>query len=126
MPVGGSIESISLAGRVFSVAADADTQRNLGGKSTEFQPNGDGTGRYVQTQMGWSITGLQLSIDDDRGDDEYLKDLRNRPDPFPVVVTYASGVVYQGVGKQVGDPSTASQATTAAVDLMGPGELTKQ
>jgi len=38
--VGGSIESITLGGREFAVAADAESQRKLGGWENEVQANG--------------------------------------------------------------------------------------
>ena len=40
--VGGSIESVTLNGRPFPVAADAEAQRKLGGWENEVQANGDG------------------------------------------------------------------------------------
>lgn len=126
MATGGSIESVSLAGRNFSVAADADSNRQLGGFNNEFQANGDGGGRQVKTRVGWSVTGLAVSVDDDRGDDEFLQSLQDRKDYYPIAITYASGAVYQGTGGIVGEPSTSSQSTTKPLDLMGPGKLTPQ
>lgn len=125
MAIGGSIESVSLAGRVFSVASDADTQRKLGGYENEVQMNGDGTGRMIKTRVAAQITGLQLSINDERGDDEFITELKNGLDFFPAVVTYASGVSYSGKLQIVGEHVYNSQAGTATVDLHGPGALTR-
>lgn len=124
--VGGSIESVALDGRIFSVAADADSNRKLGGWENEVQANGDQTGRLIKAAVTWSVDGLTLSIDDTRADAEYLQDLQDRLDFYPIAVTYASGVVYQGTGQIVGETATSSQNTTAAVALMGPGKLTQQ
>lgn len=125
--VGGSIESVSLDGRLFAVAADADSTRKLGGYENEFQPNGDrSTGRVIKSVVGWSVDGLTLSIDDTRGDAEYLQELQDGVDFFPIAVTYASGITYQGTGQIVGETGTSSQNTTGAVALMGPGQLTAQ
>lgn len=124
--VGGSIESVALDGRIFSVAADADSNRKLGGWENEVQSNGDKTGRLIKSAVTWSVDGLTLSIDDTRADAEYLQDLQDRLDFYPIAVTYASGVVYQGTGQIVGETATSSQNTTAAVALMGPGKLTQQ
>ncbi|MNI42011.1 hypothetical protein D3C73_962810 [compost metagenome] len=123
---GGSIESVGLAGRTFSVAADADSNRKLGGWENETQPNGDGTGRLIKTRVAWLIDGLTLSIDDLRGDQEYLQDLKDRLDFFPIDITYASGAVYSGLGQVTGEEQTSSMSTTAAVTLSGPGKLTRQ
>ena len=126
MAVGGSIESVTLDGRTFSVAADAETQRKLGGFINEIVANGDGTARQIKTREPLSIEGLALSIDDDNGDQEFLQALADRNDFWPLAITYASGKVYQGSAQITGDMQTSSQAQTAAVNLMGPGILTPQ
>ncbi len=126
MATGGSIESVGLAGRTFSVAADADSNRKLGGFENELQMNGDGTGRLIKTRVGWMLDGLTLSIDDLRGDHEYLQGLVNRRDFFAIDVTYASGAIYSGTGQITGEVQVASQATTASLSLNGPGTLTRQ
>jgi len=126
MPVGGSIESVTLNGRSFSVASDADSQRELGGWKNEVQMNGDGTARLIKTRVPWSLSDIVLSIDDANGDAEALQALTNRNAFYPISVTYASGAIYQGSGQVVDDNPTASQATTAAASLKGEGELTKQ
>lgn len=123
---GGSIESVGLAGRNFSVAADADSNRKLGGFENEVQPNGDGTARLIKTRVAWQIDGLTLSIDDLRGDQEYLQDLKDRQDFYPIDITYASGAVYSGLGQVTGEEQTSSMSTTSSVTLAGPGKLTRQ
>jgi hypothetical protein len=124
--VGGSIESVNLDGRTFSVAADADVNRKLGGFENEVQSNGDGSGRLIKTRIPFNLEGLQLSIDDDRGDHEYLQALANRKGFWPLNATYASGAVWQGDGQITGDLGHSSQTTTGPVNLMGIGTLTKQ
>ena len=62
MSVGGSIESLTLDGRTFSVAADADTTRNLGGTDNEVEMNGDGTYRIVKTRVAAKIDGKPLQL----------------------------------------------------------------
>jgi len=124
--VGGSIESVTLDGRIFPVAADAEAQRKLGGFENEVQSNGDGTARLIKTRVPLSIDGLTVEVDDDRGDHEFLQSLANRNDFFPVAITYASGATYQGTAQIVGEMQASSQNATAAVSLMGPGILTKQ
>jgi osmotically-inducible protein OsmY len=124
--VGGSIEAVSLAGRIFGVAADAEAQRKLGGFENEVQANGDGTARIIKTRVPLSIDGLTVTVDDTRGDHEYLQELSNRKDYFAISITYASGTTYQGTAIITGELQASSQAATAAVSLMGPGVLTKQ
>lgn len=124
--IGGSIESVSLDGRSFAVAADAEAQRKLGGFENEVQANGDGNARLIKTRVPLSIDGLTIEVDDDRGDHEFLQDLSNRNDFFPIAITYASGVTYQGRAQITGELQASSQNATAAVSLTGPGLLTKQ
>ncbi len=124
--IGGSIESVALAGRLFPVAADAEAQRKLGGFENEVAANGDGSARIIKTRVPLSISDLTLEVDDDRGDHEYLQELSNRSDFFPIVTTYASGVSYQGTAIITGELTVSSQQQTAAVSLSGPGVLTKQ
>lgn len=124
--IGGSIESVNLNGRTFAIAADADVNRKHGGFENEVQANGDGSGRLIKTRVPWGLEGLQLAIDDDRGDQEFLQDLSNTKGFFPINATYASGAVFQGTGQITGDLQSSNQAATGAVKLMGTGTLTKQ
>lgn len=123
---GGSIESVTLDGREFAVAADAESQRKLGGFENEVQANGDGGARLIKTRVPLSIDGLTLEINDDRGDQEFIQDLSNRNDFFPISITYVSGNTYQGRAQITGESQVSSQNSTGAVSLMGPGVLTKQ
>ena len=124
--IGGSIVSVTLDGRVFAVAADADSTRKLGGFENENQPNGNGTARQIKTRVLWMVDGLTIEIDDDRGDLEFLQALSDRPGYYPIAVTYASGAVYQGSGSVSGEFGASSQNATAPVALSGPGKLVKQ
>lgn len=123
---GGSIESVSIDGRIFSVASDADSNRKLGGFMNELQPNGDGTARQIKSRENWMLDGLQLSIDDLNDDHEFLQQVADSNTMAVVLITYASGAAYQGQGTITGDLQTASQSTTASVTLMGQGKLTRQ
>ncbi len=124
--VGGSIESVTLDGRNFSVASDAESQRKLGGFENEVVANGDGTARTIKTRVPLSLDGLTLGIDDDNGDHEFLQGLADSNEFFPIVISFASGISYQGTAQIVGEMQVSSQNATASVSLMGPGVLTKQ
>jgi len=124
--IGGSIESITLDGRNFAVAADAEGQRKLGGFENEVMANGDGTARLIKTRVPLSFDGITLEIDDDRGDSEFLQELSNRNDFFPISITYASGSTYQATAQITGETQAGSQSATSSVSLMGPGVLSKQ
>lgn len=123
---GGSIESITLDGREFAVAADAESQRKLGGFENEVQANGDSSARLIKTAVPLSIDGITVEINDDKADQEFIQELSNRNDFFPIAITYVSGATYQGRAQITGGFQASSQNATAAVSLMGPGVLTKQ
>lgn len=126
MTVGGSIESITIAGRNFAVASDADSTRKLGGFENEVQANGNGTARIVKTRVPWSLDGVTVEINDDRGDQEFLKGISDRNTFVPIAITFASGKVYQADGTVTGEIGASSQSATAGITLGGPGEMTKQ
>jgi hypothetical protein len=124
--VGGSIESITLDGREFPVAADAEAQRKLGGFENEVLANGDGSARLIKTRVPLSFEGVVVETDDARGDHEFLQEIANSTDFFALAITYASGVTYQGTAQITGEMQTSSQNATTALSLKGPGVLTKQ
>jgi hypothetical protein len=124
--VGGSMESVSIARRLFAVASDASASRKLGGFENEVEANGNATARMVKTRAPWSIDGLQITVDDNRGDQEFLQDVANRNEWVPMAITLASNVVYDGLGTITGEIQHDSQNSTATVSLSGPGELNKQ
>lgn len=124
--IGGSIESVTISGRRFSVASDADSNRKLGGHESEIQSNGDGSIRKIKTRVAWMIDGLTLSVDDFMGDHEFLQQISDRNTLVPVTITYASGLAYQGTGTITGELQYSSQNSTASVTLGGSGTLTKQ
>ncbi len=126
MGIGGSIESFTIAGRTFSVAADAEVQRKIGGFENEVQANGDGTARLIKTRVPLSLDGLTVDIDDAQDDAQFLQDIQDANNFEPIAITYASGEVYQGTAQIVGETQVSSQNATASVSLMGPGVLTRQ
>lgn len=123
---GGSIESVSIRGRLFPVAADADVNRKVGGFENEVQPNGDGTARLIKTRVSWMLDGLTVEIDDNRADHEFLQEIADGNDFVPITITLASGVTWQGTGTIVGEFQMSTQAATAQLSLGGPDVLTQQ
>ena len=69
---------------------------------------------------------MQLSIDDDAGDHDFLQELADINDFFPVTATYASGSIWQGSAQITGELQFSSQNATASVNLSGTGKMTKQ
>ena len=124
--IGGSVESITIQGRTFSVAADNDPNRKLGGSENETQANGDGTARTIKTRVPWSLSGLQVNVDDANGDQEFLQAIADGNDNVPITTTFASGDVYNASGTINSELVYSAQTSLASFDLMGPGQMRKQ
>lgn len=124
--VGGPIESISIRGRLFAVASDADAEKKLGGFENEVSPNGDGTARLIKSRVPWGIDGLEVEIKDDRADLEFLQEIADGLDFVAITMTHASGVTYEGAGIVVDEIQASSQNATAKIKLEGPGSLVAQ
>jgi len=124
--IGGSIESVSINKRLFAVAADADANIDRGGKTAEYQANGNGTGRKILTTKPWMVDGISLEINPDNDDLAFLEGVAASPDDVPITVTMADGNTYQGTGSVTGDVKASTQSATAPITLSGPGTLTLQ
>lgn len=118
MSIGGPILNVSLAGRQFAVAADADGTRKMGGFENEVSPNGDGSGRTIKTRVNPTLTGLTLAIDDDRSDAEYIQDLQDG-NPFDIGATFANGATMSFRGVITGETGVSTMNATASMDLTG-------
>lgn len=129
--IGGSIRNISIKGRSFTVATDADGSRDTGGYSNEVQSNGDGTARKIMTRKPWMIEGLAVSVDDNRDDQKFLQDVCDGKDAgddgyYDCTITLVSGITFQGRGTVNGDLKFSTQNATCEIALAGPDSLTKQ
>lgn len=122
---GGSVESVTIAGREFPVTADATVSRKLGGKENAIELNGNGTGRVIQTLVAPMFSGVVVECDDVRDDQEFLQDVADAGELVPVFVTYMSSV-YQGQATITGELTFDNQSATASFDLAGTGKFTKQ
>ena len=124
--IGGSVESISIRGRIFPVAADADINLKLGGFSNEVAANGNGSARIIKTREPLMIEGMQIEIDNSRADHEFLQEIADGFDYVPIAITFASGVTYSGKAVITEQPQVSTQSTTATINVAGEGKLTQQ
>lgn len=124
--VGGSIISVSIRGRLFPVAADADVNVDLGGFTTEVQANGDGSARLLMTRKPWMLENIPISMDHDRNDLKFLQDTADSKTFHPITIELASGHVFQGKGTVSGDLKGSTQNATVPVTLSGKEKLTRQ
>lgn len=125
--IGGPVESVSIAGRNFGVPADTDVTIILGGDKNSVEANGDGeTGRILKEIVPFKISGLDLSIDDDKDDHQFLQDIVDGFDFVDVSLTMPNGDVYSGQGMITEDIERSIKKATAGVTIMGAGKLNKQ
>ena len=124
--IGGSIESMSIKNRLFSVASDADVSRSLGGFNNEVQMNGDGTGRMVKSVVSWMLDGVQVECNNLNSDLEFLQQIADENEFVPFVITYVDGTSYQGTGMLEGELNASSQTATATISIRGVGKLEQQ
>ena len=122
--VGGSIQEISIRGRIFPVAADADNNRKIGGFENENSSNGDGSDRLIKTRVPWILGGLTVVLY--RDDHKFLQDIADANTYEVITITYVSGATWQGDGTITDSLEFSSQNSTAELTLGGPDKLTKQ
>lgn len=123
---GGSIESVTIDGREFPAAADADVGRKLGGFEGSLEPNGNGTSRKILTRTVPGFSGVVVECDDAREDHEFAQAIADSSELVPVFVTYISGEIYQGDGTIIGELVYNNQSSTLSFDIGGSGKFTKQ
>lgn len=75
--VSGSIRSVSLSGREFPVPAECDARLNLGGTLNKVTVFASGRSVVTQELVPWTVSGLDLRINDDRGDLGFIAGLFN-------------------------------------------------
>lgn len=130
--VSGSILSFTINGRNFSVAANSDTKLSLGGRENFLERNGDGkTSRLLWRYANWAVAGLEIVIDHDRDDLQFLASLRDTEIAGHlgrinngIEIELVDGMVYVGRGIPVGRIEVSTMSGTAIVDFEGDGELT--
>ena len=126
MATGGSIIALTLDGRAFSVEANANVQYTLGGFKNEVKITGSGKAIPIPKPIPWSVKGLNVTFDDLRDDLQYMQNLIDLQEFFPITITFVSNSIYQGGGMIVGDLQGNSKSAFVPISLMGEGVLSPQ
>lgn len=124
--VGGSIKEITIDGRPFAVAADADVKLKLGGKKVEVQANGNGTARALGTVEPWSLSDIDIAVDHDKGDADFLQANADAMEFVTCTIELIDGTVFQGSGLVADDHDYSTAKATTGLTLMGQDKLTAQ
>ena len=117
--VGGPVESITINGRNFVCDSEDDVSITPKGFNNAVKQNGDGTTRLVKSWHVGSIEGLNITIDEQAGDLEFLQDLQNKCEFVPVQCTLVNGVVYNGTMQITNAVKLSTKESTAEVTLNG-------
>ncbi len=126
MAVGGPIKNVILEGRYFDVEGDNEVEMFSGGWTNEVTPNGNGSGRIIKTPKTGEANKLPIIIDDDRGDEEFIKELRNRHSWIKASFTDINDNTFSGDVQIVGDSVTNKKTMVMEIDLKARDVFTKQ
>ena len=124
--VGGSIAAVSIDGRNFAVATDADVSLKIGGKKITVAANGNGSARYLGEVEPWSLSGIEVAIDNDADDHGFLQRNADAMVAVNCTITLMDGNVYQGKGIVADDHDYSTAKATTGLTLMGEGKLSQQ
>lgn len=119
---GGSVFEVNIGGRPFQVASGADLGMKLGGRENETRVSGGSLPYVIQESMPGKISSIEVLIDHDLGDFEYLQSVSDSPELTDVSATYADGSTYGGRGTINGEVSYSAANATASFEL-GTGRL---
>lgn len=127
MATGGPIKQLSVDGRIYTTAGDADSPRDLGGMTNAYSPNGDGkTGVWTQTPHGWRVENVVIACEANRNDQRELQRVANSGENVPINFTYMDNSTYGGKGNIEGEIKWSNNSARATATFVGPGELRKQ
>jgi hypothetical protein len=102
----GPAESITIAGRRFVCNSDDDVSVQLPGWTNEMKMHGDGSGHMAKSRKPGKIDGLNVYIDHERDDLEFIQTNADKHEFLDTSLTLCDGRVYAGSLQITGD-STA-------------------
>jgi len=117
---GGDIRQFTLGGRELDPAAEADFEITVSGQQNEFKPTGNGQMVGTGKRVLGAIDSIEVSIDNGRGDFEYIAGIQEDGEPVPVTLTLVDGTVYSGSMGVEGELKQKSGSGTASFALRGP------
>jgi len=116
----GDIIQFSWYGRSFDPAGgDGNVNIRTGRASNEAQLNGNGTLHTTQRVRPPGFDSFPVSIDDERGDLEFLQAKADAGEPGPCVMTLTSGKDYVGSLLPIGDIMKAQGDGTVTLEGRG-------
>ncbi len=100
----GDIRQLTWFGKELDIKGeDANVTLNLGGYTAEAGINGNGTLHGTKRRKKAVLGDVPVSIDDGRGDLEFLQGKMDAGNAGPLTVTLASNITYRGSMMLTGD-----------------------
>lgn len=115
----GALESVVLNGRRFTCDAENEASVDLSEWDNEVKPNSDGTFRTVKSRHVQKIESLTLEIDVDRGDVDFINEVKAKLAPVPLSATRVDGKMYEGEVMITDATSLNDNESTMEVTLTG-------
>lgn len=115
----GCIESIVINGRRFTCDAEDTCEITYDGFNNEVKPNGDGTNRIVKSRHTGAIEGLNIILNSENDDMEFLKECQDSMDFFDVSATLVDGTVIGGSMQLTDAVKADMKEGTAGITLNG-------
>jgi hypothetical protein len=118
----GYLKTVDIGGREFAARADSTPTSIGGGVQGTRLMNGDGSSRNLKQAVAWKYSNVTLSLDPDRADIEYLRNVQ-KGDDVDLVFTDMDELSYQGVGNIEGELSIDHATDSCTVEFTGGGEV---
>ena len=115
----GCIQSIVINGRRFTCDAEDTCEITYDGFNNEVKPNGDGTNRIVKSRHAGAIEGLNITLNSENDDMEFLKECQDSMDFFDVSATLVDGTVIGGSMQLTDAVKADMKEGTAGITLNG-------
>lgn len=116
---GGDVRQFVFGGREFDVAGEADFEIDLPGGVNEFKAAGNGKMYGTQKRKLGGIDGIEVVIDNSRGDQEFLAEKQADGNAETTTITLADGSAWVGALAIEGDLKYNSASGTAKMALRG-------
>lgn len=117
---GGEIRQFKIKGREYDVAPEASLELTPSGFDHEHKPAGNGVMVATSKRVLAAIDGVELSIDNGRGDLEALVDFKDSGEPGAINLTLADGTTWAGSLAIEGELKYSSGEGKASFALRGP------
>ena len=107
--------------RRFAVKGGEDINFEKGGFNAETKVNGNGSAVDVLTRVKWKLDGLQVAIDVQAGDLEYITDVSGDALTTKFTWEHINGYVYSMTGRPNGEIKLNATSSYLPLTLAGGG-----